>query len=134
MTPTPEIAAKVHRHLEHSRQYFDNCREALDKDEISKAGELLWGSVTQVFHALATVRGVDVQKHRRLKNFAINVSSETEDPQKTIGGFLSAEILHKGFYDVDVDRTDLEAGIPVVRYTIDTVSSLIPSDLTESQN
>ena len=134
MTHSPDTAAKARRHLEHSSRYFENCREALDKDEVSKAGELLWGSVSQVFHALATVRGVDVQRHRRLQNFAIHVSNETEDPQQTVGGFLSAEILHKGFYDVDVERTDLEAGIPVVRYTIDTVSSLIPKDLTESQN
>ena len=134
MTPTPEITAKVRRHLEHSRQYFDNCREALEKDEVSKAGELLWGSVTQVFHALATARGVDVQRHRRLKNFAIQVSNDTEDPDKTMGGFLSAEILHKGFYDVDVERVDLEVGIPIVRYTMETVSQLIPNDIENSRN
>ena len=134
MTLTADTAAKVRRHLEHSTQYFENCREALDKDEVSKAGELLWGSVSQVFHALATIRGVDVQRHRRLKNFAIHVSSETEDPAKTIGGFLSAELLHNGFYDVDVERTDLEAGIPVVRYTIDTVSDLIPEDFRSHRN
>ena len=86
MTTTPETASKVRRYLEHSGQYFENCREALDKDDVSKAVELLWGSVTQVFHALATVRNVDVQRHRRLKNFAIQVSKETEDPQKTMGG------------------------------------------------
>ena len=134
MTLNPHAAAKVRRHLEHSDQYFENCREALDKNEVSKAGELLWGSVTQVFHALATVRGVDVQRHRRLKNFAIHISNETEDPQKTIGGFLSAEILHKGFYDVDVERIDLEAGIPLIKYTMDTIINLIPAELKESQD
>ena len=133
MTPNPETAAKVRRHLEHSGQYFDNCLEALDRNEVSKAGELLWGSVTQLFHALAVVRSVDVQRHRRLKNFAIVVSNETQDPQKMIGGFLSAQILHKGFYDVDVERIDLEAGIPLVGYTIDTVSNLIPEDFKEPQ-
>ena len=133
MTPAPEIVAKARRHLEHSSQYFENCREALDKDEVSKAGELLWGSVSQVFHALAAIRGVDVQRHRRLKNFAIQVSSETADPDKTMGGFLSAEILHKGFYDVDVERVDLESGIPIVSYTMETVSRLIPSDVKNSQ-
>ena len=50
-----------------------------------------------------------------------------------MGGFNSAEILHKGFYDVDVERVDLEAGIPIVRYTMDTVSNLIPEDLKEPQ-
>ena len=68
-----------------------------------------------------------------MKNFAIVVSNETEDPQKMFGGFLSAEILHKGFYDVDVERIDLEAGIPLVGYTIDTVSNLIPEDFKEPQ-
>ena len=133
MTPTPETAAKVRRHLEHSSQYFENGLEALAKDEVSKSGEMLWGSVTQAFHALAAARGVDVGRHRSLKNFAIQVSTETEDPLKTIGGFLSAEILHKGFYDVDVEQTDLEAGIPLVRYTIDAVSNMIPGDLKEPQ-
>ena len=133
MTSTPEIAAKVRRHLEHRDQYFENAKEALAKDEVSKAGKLFWGSVTQVFHALAAMRGVDVQRHRRLKNFAIHISNQAEDPN-IIGGFLAAEILHTGFYDVDVERADLEAAIPLFRYTIDTVSSLIPSDLVESQH
>ena len=50
-----------------------------------------------------------------------------------MGGFNSAEILHKGFYDVDVERADLEAGIPIVRYTMETVSQLIPDDVRNSQ-
>ena len=50
-----------------------------------------------------------------------------------MGGFLSAEILHKGFYDVDVERVDLESGIPIVSYTMETVSRLIPSDVKNSQ-
>ena len=133
MTLSLDTTAKARRHLEHSNQYFENCQETLGKDEISKAGELLWGSMAQIFHALATVRGVDVKRHRRLKNFAIQVSNETEDPDKTYGGFLSAEVFHNGFYDVDVERVDLEAGIPIVRYTMDTVSKLIPDDVKDLQ-
>ena len=128
MNLTPEVAAKVRRHLEHRDQYFENAQEALAKDEVSKAGELFWGSVTQVFHALAAVRGVNVQRHRRLKNFAIHISNQAEDPN-IIGGFLAAEILHTGFYDIDVERADLEAAIPLFRYTMDRVSGLIPGDL-----
>ena len=130
MTPTSETAAKVRRHLEHCGQYFDTGREALDQNEISKAGELFWGSVTQAFHALAVVRGVDVASHRRLKNFAIQVSNEAGDPN-IIGGFMTAEILHKGFYDVDVESADLEAGLPLFRHTIAAVSGLIPGNLKD---
>ena len=102
-------------------------------DEVSKAGELFWGSVAQVFHALATMRGVNVQRHRRLKDFAIHVSNQAEDPN-IMGGFLAAEILHNGFYDVDVERADIESAIPLFRYTMDTVSDLIPSDLMDTQS
>ncbi len=133
MTPMPETAARVRRHLKHCDQDFENAQEALAKDEISKAGKLFWGSVTQVFHALAVAQGVDVERRRRLKNFAIHVSNEAADPQ-IIGGFLAAEILHKGFYDVDVERNDLEAGLPLARYTIDAVSNLIPSNLKETRD
>lgn len=131
MTTTDETAAKVRRHLEHCDQYFDNGREALAKNEVSKAGELFWGSVTQPFHALAVVRGVDVASHRRLKNFAIQVSNEVGD-LNIISGFLAAEILHKGFYDVDVEVTDLEVGIPLFRLTIAAVRDLIPGDIKVS--
>ncbi len=132
MTLTPDTAAKVRRHLEHRDQYFENAQEALAKDEVSKAGELFWGSVTQVFHALATVRGVDVHRHRRLKDFAIHVSNEIGDIH-VMGGFNSVEILHKGFYDVDVEQADLEAAIPLFRYTMDKVSDLIPDDVKDPE-
>ena len=129
MTTTDETGVKVRRHLEHCGQYFDNGREALAKNEISKAGELFWGSVTQPFHALAVVRGVDVASHRRLKNFAIQVSNEAGDPN-IIGGFMAAEILYKGFYDGEVELGDIEAGIPLFRYTIDAVRGMIPGNFT----
>jgi hypothetical protein len=124
---TSELATKVRRHMEHSEQYFENGLEALRNEEVSKAGEMFWGSVTQVFHALAAVRGIDVARHRRLKNFAIQVSSETDDPY-LLAGFSTAEILHKGFYDVDVELADLEAAVPIARRTIEAVARLIPQD------
>lgn len=127
MTTRDETGAKVRRHLEHCGQYFDNGREALDKGEVSKAGEMFWGSVTQAFQALASVRGVDVAGQRQLKNFAILVSNEAGDPN-IIGGFMAAEILYTGFYDGEAELGDIEAGIPLFRYTIDAVRGMIPGD------
>ena len=123
-----EIKEKVRKHLEHCDLYFANVQEALEKDEVTKAGEMLWGSVTQAFHALASVRGTEVENHRRLKNFAIRMSQEVENPD-VLGGFLAAEILHKGFYDIDVEFEDIQGSVPLVRRTIDLVTSLIPPDL-----
>ena len=125
-----EVSERVRKHLEHCDLYFANAREALGKDEVTKAGEMLWGSVTQAFHALASVRGTEVETHRRLKNFANRTSQEVGNPD-VLGGFLAAEILHKGFYDINVELDDIEGAVPLVRRTIDLVTSLIPSDLKD---
>ncbi len=100
----------------------------LDKEEVTKAGEMLWGSVTQVFHALAAVRGANVETHRNLKNFAIIVSNQLDDPY-ILAGFMTAEILHKGFYDIDVELTDIQNAVPIARRVIDVVAGLIPEEV-----
>ena len=68
---TPQVRDKVLKHLEHSRQYFEDGREAFDTQETSKAGELSWGSVTQAFHGLAAYRDRPIESHRDLENFVI---------------------------------------------------------------
>ena len=124
----PETMDKIQRHLEHSDIYFANVQVALDKEEVTKAGEMLWGSVTQVFHALAAVRGANVETHRNLKNFAIIVSNQLDDPY-ILAGFMTAEILHKGFYDIDVELTDIQNAAPIARRVIDVVAGLIPEEV-----
>ena len=126
---TPQVRDKVLKHVEHSRQYFENGREAFDKQEISKAGELFWGSVTQAFHALAAYRDRTIESHRDLKNFVIQISQEVSD-DSLFPTFQIAEILHKGFYDMDVDLYDLESNLPNVEHAIEVVLDLIPGDST----
>ena len=130
---TPEIKDTVQKHLDHSEIYFANGQEALNKGEVSKAGEMFWGSVTQAFHALAAVRGADVATHRKLKNFAIQIADEISD-QNLLAHFLAVEILHKGFYDIDVELPELERGVHFSRNAIDLVSGLIPAKLNGQPN
>ena len=125
---TPEAATKVRRHLEHSGLYFDNGLEALRNEEVSKAGEMLWGSMTQAFRGLAAARGVDVDTQRELKNFANRVSSEVGTGHNLWANFLAVEVLHRGFYDIDVELSDVQDAVPIARQAIESVSYLIPSE------
>ena len=42
---------------------------------------------------------------------------------------MTAEILHKGFYDIDVELTDIQNGVPIARRVIDVVAGLIPEEV-----
>lgn len=73
----------MRRHLEHSRQYLENGLALLQKGEAGKAGELLWGSVTQAVHAVAASRGVALTNHRSLRYFVNQLARELRDPEVT---------------------------------------------------
>ena len=72
--PDPEAAQN---HIFHCRQYMDNMLEALQKNEPGKAGEMLWGSITQAVHAVDAWRGPVIGGHRGLLNFARNIGGGT---------------------------------------------------------
>ena len=67
------------------------------KDEPGKAGELLWGSVSQAVHAVDASRGSVIAGHRSLLNFVGNLGKEIDD-QFFANNFESAKSLHNNFY------------------------------------
>ena len=126
LTPIDE----VRRHVAHSRQYLNNAFVALQDGEAGKAGELLWGSVTQAFHALAAFRQRNVATHRSLKNFVIWIGDSTRDSSLR-GDFEALEKCHDNFYDVTQTTEDVEDIIPTVNRLIDRAFRLLPPEFTE---
>ena len=120
----------VRSHVAHSKQYFDNAIVALQDREPGKAGELLWGSVTQAFHAVAALRQRSVDSHRDLKNFALWVGESTSDPSLR-GDFEDTEKLHNNFYDVTHTTEDVADIIPAVNRLISRAFRLLPPELLE---
>ena len=125
--PDPEAARN---HLYHCRQYMDNALEALDKNEPGKAGELLWGSITQAIHAVDAWRGPVVIRHRGLLNFARNLGSEIDD-QNFPNNFLSAKSLHDNFYHPDLEVADVEVALPGIQRAISQVLALLPEEIRD---
>ena len=126
-TATPDIAA-ARNHVFHSRQYMDNALEALEKNEPGKAGELLWGSITQAVHAVDAWRGPVIVRHQGLLNFTRNLSREIDD-ESFHNNFLATKSLHENFYHPDLEREDVELALPGIQRAISQVLALLPEEI-----
>ena len=123
-TPDPEAARN---HVYHCRQYMDNALEALEKNEPGKAGEMLWGSVTQAVHAVGAWRGPVIDDHRRMMNLAYSLEREIGDPSFRFV-LRSASSLHHNFY-VPVDtKEEVERLLPGIQAAIDQILALLPEE------
>ena len=122
--PDPEAARN---HVFHCRQYMDNALEALEKNEPGKAGEMLWGSVTQAVHAVDAWRGPVIDDHRRMMNLAYSLEREIGDPSFRFV-LRSASSLHHNFY-VPVDtKEEVERLLPGIQAAIDQILALLPEE------
>lgn len=126
-SPIPDKEA-ARNHVFHSRQYMDNALEALEKNEPGKAGELLWGSITQAVHAVDAWRGPVIDDHRRLMNFAYSLEAEIGDPSFRFV-LRSASSLHHNFY-VPVDTVEeIERLLPGIQAATTEVLALLPEEI-----
>ena len=125
-TPTPDPEA-ARNHIFHCHQYMDNALEALQKNEPGKAGEMLWGSITQAVHAVDAWRGPVVIRHRGLLNFARNLSREIDD-DNFHNNFLATKSLHENFYHPALERDDVEFALPGIQRAISQVLALLPDE------
>ena len=129
MTPTPAPDPEAARnHVFHCRQYMDNALEALEKNEPGKAGEMLWGSITQAVHAVDAWRRPVIVRHRGLLNFTRNLGVEIDD-ENFPNNFLSAKSLHDNFYHPDLEVADVEVALPGIQRAISQVLALLPEDV-----
>ena len=114
-------------HIFH-RQYMDNALEALGKNEPGKAGESIWGSITQAVHTVDAWRGPDIDDHRRLMNFARDIGREIGDPAYP-NNFRSARSLHQNFYIPVETRDEVEDLLPGIQRAISQILTLMPDDV-----
>lgn len=124
MTTSGAVDA-IRRYIIHSRQYLQNGLIALQNAEAGKAGELLWGSVAEAFQALAAYKNTPVRTHRELKNFAIQLGRDLNDPTIQTD-FAIVESLHHNFYDVQQEPIDVVPLVPTVQAFVRKLLDLIP--------
>ncbi|MBI5125697.1 MAG: hypothetical protein HZA70_05630 [Planctomycetes bacterium] len=105
---------ELERHKTLRELYWSNAQEAVRKKEYEKVGEFVWGSLTQLFHGLALVKGVPLQTHAKLKNFANEIARDlrSEGVRKA---FEEGEKLHANFYRSFLDPAQIATSTEVVR-------------------
>ncbi len=130
MTTAPARDPEAARnHAYHCRQYMDNALDALRKDEPGKAGEMLWGSVSQAVHAVDAWRGPVIYDHRSLMNFAYQrIGREINDPAFPTS-VEAASSLHHNFYMPARTREDVELLIPGIQQAIAQILALLPEEV-----
>ena len=126
-TPAQDVEA-TRNHVLHCRQYMDNALAALDKNEPGKAGEMLWGSISQAVHAVDAWRGPVIDDHRSLMNFAARLRQEIDSDIFALG-LGAARGLHHNFY-VPVESTEeVEVLIPGLQRAISLALALLPEEV-----
>ena len=127
-TPAPDIEA-TRNHIFHCRRYMDNALEALQKNEPGKAGEMLWGSVTQAVHAVDAWRGPVIYDHRSMMNFVNHrIGREINDDTFPVS-VEAAGSLHHNFYMPARTTEDVELLLPAIRHAIGQILALLPEEI-----
>ncbi|MBE0516620.1 MAG: PaREP1 family protein [Methanophagales archaeon] len=89
------------RYSEQSRRYLQNAQKSLEKEDLDKASEFLWGAVAQAVKALAAKRGLILKTHGELWEFMRELATEVNDPT-LYEDFRTANYLHSNFYEVEL--------------------------------
>ena len=116
----------------HSRQYLENGLVALQDGEAGKAGELLWESLALAIQAVAKFRNYNVESHRTLKNFALQLAIDLND-ETVKTDFIVAESLHHNFYEIQQEPQDIAQVVPYIERVVGTLFGLIPPELLEQR-
>ena len=95
------------RYLEAARRYLVNAEAMYGRRELRKASEMLWGAIAQCVKAVAAVRGISIDSHRRLIEFVRELARELGD-EDLYRSFLLARLLHTNFYDEVLTEGDFE--------------------------
>ena len=59
-----------------SRRIPYNAYLSLQRDELKKASEFLWGSLTQAIKAVAALKELRLRSHREIWNYLVELSRE----------------------------------------------------------
>lgn len=102
--------SELERREANVEEYLDNYRKLEREGEFEKAGEALWGAVSNLVEAIAWARtGDGLGSYASQKEFVRQLAAETGD-EELYEAYKDAENLHvKGFYERLMDRDEFEA-------------------------
>lgn len=109
---------------ERGLRYWRQVKEHLQRNELSKATELAWGSLVETFKALAATEGKELRTHREIREYARRVALSTGDEQ-LFHCFRDAEAAHSNFYQEFMDLTDTREVLAKIEQALVKVNRLL---------
>lgn len=98
-----------------------NADELANRDELDKAGEMLWGAVVSYLNAIAALMGGEpLRRHKEVSRAAREIAIARGN-KEFLRAFRRAEALHVNFYHGFVDR---EGFIEYHRAVLEVVAAL----------
>lgn len=85
--------------------YLANAQDTIQKNELRKASELLWGAITQTIKAIASTRNIYLSTHAEIGNFIRSMGKELQSPNIN-HEFSELNALHRNFYDEVIPEAD----------------------------
>jgi len=90
-----------------STEYLGHARSLLADGDLKQASEKAWGATATAVKAVAEARGMEHSRHGHLWRVVRALVRETGDTEIR-GAFSRAESLHANFYEVWMEREDVE--------------------------
>ena len=107
-------------HEETARRFLEESdREFESGDELQACGKL-WGAATHALMAALQSEGRNSGKHRELREAALRLADERDDPAIQ-SGFAIAEKFHANFYHGFMEEYQIELDRPLVRAFVEGV-------------
>ena len=110
-------------HRQVAREFLAASDEEFERGDVLQDAEKLWGAAAHAVMSVAQERGWDHGSHRSLKNAAIKLSAEAEDP--LIEAYFGlAEKFHRHFYHDSMEDWERDAVRPLVHDFVERVVGL----------
>ena len=124
MHPEENLDLQVQEHYQTAQDFIIDANREFAAGELVQGSEKLWGAASHAVMAVAQQRGWSYRSHRSLKNAAIQLSREQNDP--TIEAYFAvAEKFHRNFYHDDMEDWERDADRPLVERFVTRVLSLL---------
>ncbi len=108
-----EVRNQALKYRDQSDHYFANALRLLDAGEAEKAGELLWGSLSQALKAVAADNGRELRSHDDIRAYALELTRKMED-EGIWYAFVTAQYLHSRFYETGLNIEDVKIGAETI--------------------
>ena len=118
-----EVRNRAEKYKNQSKRYFDNAIRLIEAGEAEKAGELLWGSLSQAIKAVAASNSRELRTHDDIRAYTLELTRKMED-EGIWYAFITAQFLHSRFYETGLNIEDVKLGAETIRRILDRLRSI----------